>query len=501
LIDVTPPTVNMETPEEWSVFRIGEIILFSGTAGDNAGVSSIEMVFDCDKGNATEVISSYKSGKWSYELETADLEDGYHSMDVWVYDEAGNSAFNMVQFTLLEVENPEVSITTPTNNSIFKLGESVKFTGIATDNKKVTWIHHIIDDNEPVNISREYQVYGDYWSFTWSTTDETVEEGLHRFEVRAFDAVGNYGSDVIYFELDGSPPEVEITSPAENTIFSAGDEIIIKGTASDNYGVATVELFLDNFDPINITKYLVDDEWEYDDWDTSKLFRPEPDIKVRVTDIMGFQTETAIVIIIDAEVPVVDIIEIYNTILVGDTITLEGTASDDLEIVHLELIVENGEPLNITARYIDKSWSCEFDTSNLTEGNLKFAVRATDIVGKQGTDEISVKFISYTTDEDGDEIPDWWEIEHGLNPRTTKDADRDKDNDGFTNLQEYLGDDGLPGNDDYSDPNDESSVPQLKKDGSDDERVNITAVWITIVIIMVIIFIIIIANDVTSTAR
>ncbi|RLI19320.1 hypothetical protein DRO49_00750, partial [Candidatus Bathyarchaeota archaeon] len=43
-------------------------------------------------------------------------------------------------------------------------------------------------------------------------------------------------------------------------------------------------------------------------------------------------------------------------------------------------------------------------------------------------------------DSDGDGIPDQWEIDHGLNPNDPSDAQEDPDNDGLTNLDEYLHD-------------------------------------------------------------
>ncbi len=41
-------------------------------------------------------------------------------------------------------------------------------------------------------------------------------------------------------------------------------------------------------------------------------------------------------------------------------------------------------------------------------------------------------------DRDGDQIPDEWEREHGLNPNDPTDANDDPDGDGFSNLEEYL---------------------------------------------------------------
>jgi len=40
-------------------------------------------------------------------------------------------------------------------------------------------------------------------------------------------------------------------------------------------------------------------------------------------------------------------------------------------------------------------------------------------------------------DTDGDGMPDWWEIQNGLNPLIPSDANLDPDKDGYTNLEEY----------------------------------------------------------------
>jgi uncharacterized repeat protein (TIGR01451 family) len=44
----------------------------------------------------------------------------------------------------------------------------------------------------------------------------------------------------------------------------------------------------------------------------------------------------------------------------------------------------------------------------------------------------------FDEDDDNDGMPDWWEIKHGLDPFDPGDADDDPDDDGSTNLEEYL---------------------------------------------------------------
>lgn len=51
--------------------------------------------------------------------------------------------------------------------------------------------------------------------------------------------------------------------------------------------------------------------------------------------------------------------------------------------------------------------------------------------------QVVLPMSSTITDSDGDGIPDWWEIQYGLNPHDPSDASADPDGDGWTNLQEY----------------------------------------------------------------
>ncbi len=41
-------------------------------------------------------------------------------------------------------------------------------------------------------------------------------------------------------------------------------------------------------------------------------------------------------------------------------------------------------------------------------------------------------------DSDDDGMPDSWERRHGLNPHDRADGSRDQDQDGYTNVEEYL---------------------------------------------------------------
>ncbi len=64
-------------------------------------------------------------------------------------------------------------------------------------------------------------------------------------------------------------------------------------------------------------------------------------------------------------------------------------------------------------------------------------------------------------DIDNDGMYNVFEEEFELDPYNPDDAKLDPDADGFNNLREYLGDDNNPGNNDWSNPKDPNSVPDL----------------------------------------
>jgi hypothetical protein len=49
-----------------------------------------------------------------------------------------------------------------------------------------------------------------------------------------------------------------------------------------------------------------------------------------------------------------------------------------------------------------------------------------------------LKSAAAPADADSDGMPDEWETSRGLNPRDPADGPRDRDNDGYTNVEEYL---------------------------------------------------------------
>lgn len=79
-------------------------------------------------------------------------------------------------------------------------------------------------------------------------------------------------------------------------------------------------------------------------------------------------------------------------------------------------------------------------------------------------------------DDDGDQMPDSWEIENGLDPKDPDDAFLDSDKDGVSNLEEYLA---------GTDPQDKNSSPDKDDEGMSDLLIIIIAVLIVIMVVII----------------
>lgn len=90
-------------------------------------------------------------------------------------------------------------------------------------------------------------------------------------------------------------------------------------------------------------------------------------------------------------------------------------------------------------------------------------------------------------DTDGDGMTDLFERQYKLNPVDASDRDLDPDSDGKTNYEEYLGDDGQPGNTDWTDPNISNKDVGGKTPTEDDYLWAIIAIVVILIIIVILI--------------
>lgn len=131
---------------------------------------------------------------------------------------------------------PTATITSPVNNASFIAGSSLTISATASDTdgsiSKVEFFQGTTKLGEDTSSP---------YTFTWSN----VPAGSYSLTVKATDNTGATGtSSMITITVTNTPPVVNITSPANNTGFTAPASITINATASDADGSITkVEFF------------------------------------------------------------------------------------------------------------------------------------------------------------------------------------------------------------------------------------------------------------------
>lgn len=400
LKDVTNPEIFIESPAEDSKYFPGEILIVNGTAIDNGAIQVLKLVIDSDEVNSIDLIPFLVDGFWSFEISTDDLGYGEHTITIWANDTASNYASITRNIKVIELVEPYVRIQYPSEGLIFKIGDEVKISGVATDNMEVLSLEIIIDNRAPIDITSLLNEGGS-WSYNWDTESYSSFDGWHVIEVWVTDTSGNVATDVVNIILDANFPEVAIDFPEGNEIFKEGDTITLIGTASDECGIDEVLLQFDNDSPIVITGKVVDDNWQYDYRKTQDRESGQHTISISVTDYVGHNSVASVSVIIDAREPEVDIIGIEESVVIGDSITLRGTAFDDVGVEEISLMIDYGDPIIITHTLKDGYWEYAWHTTEMTEGKHSISVLVNDKVNNEASDTITIRFVQETDVEDG----------------------------------------------------------------------------------------------------
>jgi len=184
---------------------------------------------------------------------------------------------------------------------------------------------------------------------------------------------------------DTTPPTGAFTSPDTGAV--VGGTITVTGTASDNSGVATVEVRVDD------GAYRLasgTDNWSLT-LDTTAYPDGAHNLKLRVTDGSGNQSWTDDPIVIDntavSTAPVVAFTSPPPGASVSGTITVTGSASAGAGVSQVEVRVDDG---NYRPASGTTSWSISIDTTGYPDGAHNLKARITDTTGAQAWADLPI---------------------------------------------------------------------------------------------------------------
>jgi PKD repeat protein len=404
-LDKTIPTAN--AGKEITVTE-DTIMNFDGSdSGDNIGITDYKWTFFDGTLQTLDGINP------QYIFHTP----GVYTANLTVTDAAINSASDTIKITVIDISSP---LANAGDDHVVHEGDIVTFDGsVTTDNVEVV-------------------------SYSWTFNDGIMQTlvgvnptyvfesaGVYQVTLTASDDQGNSGTDTVQVTVIDSTWPIADAGPDQ--IVAQDSLVTFDGSSSsDNVGIISyVWTLIDNGEPK--TLYGIDASYYFD----------TPDVYVvtlTVSDAEGyFSNDTLTVIVRDNTAPTIEV-ENYATVVEDNPISFDASKSyDNTGIINYRWIFGDGTVENTSVANVMHIYS--------KPGVYTVDLIVTDIMGNVNDTLISIVVYRDTdadlladfldADDDGDGIPDEWEILYGLNPLDPSDATLDNDGDGLNNIGEY----------------------------------------------------------------
>lgn len=187
---------------------------------------------------------------------------------------------------------------------------------------------------------------------------------------------------------EDQPPEVSLTTPITGSLDGLWTFI---GNALDDNNVDKVEYQVDDGGWFTATGT---DEWSFE-LDTSMFTSDDHVLKLRASDGERFSLEVFFNFTIN-QIPLVVITGHVEGKLYKDNVNFEGTASDDIAVVAVEIRIDSGDWLDLGAL---AAWTYKAPTDDMEEGNHSLEVRVWD--GEKYSDTEETYFNYEASEEPG----------------------------------------------------------------------------------------------------
>ena len=217
-----PPTASITAPADGSSFTLGETINFSGFATD---AEDDDAVVTANLDWSSSIDGAIGTG----DSFSTTLSLGTHTITATATDSGLLTGMDAITVTVNPVGNtaPTASITTPTDGSSFTLGETINFSGFATDTE---------DDDAVITANLDWSSSIDGAIGTGDSFSTTLSLGTHTIVATATDSGLLTGMESITVTVDpagNTAPTASITTPADGSSFTLEETINFSGFATD----------------------------------------------------------------------------------------------------------------------------------------------------------------------------------------------------------------------------------------------------------------------------
>ena len=435
----------------------GSTVCGSITATASALPDVVEVVFAVDDISIGTDAATPFTAQW----DTAAFSDGTHVVRVVGSDGLGNEAQDSAT---VQVQNggdfcdnlPTISITEPADNAV--VDGTIDITATASDDKGVRRVEFFLDGG--MFLSDDVIPYA-------AELDTTAfDEGPHNLRAVAYDTSEQTSQANITINFDRTAPAVSFVSPAANAVINGIASVEVD--ASDNIGLAGVELFVDGNSEggLNAAPFA----WSID---TSLLDSGPVELLAVATDLGGRSGQATRTVNVDW--PPIVLITAPGATVEGSETEIVADASDDLGVQSVAFEVD-GVPVGTDAT---APWSTSWSLCSSGAGGHTVVATATDGSGQDGSDTLVVTVSIPDADGDGvDACGDCDDLDPAISPSAAEtcngydddcdgdvDEDFDVDGDGWTTCPPVpVGDD----DDDVADDDDAADDDDV---GDDDDSV------------------------------
>jgi hypothetical protein len=236
LVDVSInvlPSVELTAPENGSEFTTGDIVSFEATASDEDGsISRVEFFVNNVKvGEETEA---------EYQFEWTSVAGIAEIKAVAIDDLGATDTSNVSIVTIKEPgnTNPEVSITSPSENDQFNSGEFILIVASASDpdeGDNISKVEFLVNEVIVGTVNESP------FEFNW----RSVNGGSTILTAKAFDTKGgSTTSGPVNINLN-FPPSIELTDPLDGAEVTLNDQVLIAANPNDLDGtISKVEFYV-----------------------------------------------------------------------------------------------------------------------------------------------------------------------------------------------------------------------------------------------------------------
>ncbi len=372
ICSITNPIINMRVPGNLNIV---------GTCVDDDGVSEVWLILD-----GGDPVKAEGKEFWSYYLDTNNLAEGPHTIEVWGVDINGLSSKDKPKkkaFVTWNLDRRQ-PVTKVTNHTLGELvSGKITLKGTISDGNGIKALYYSLDNGETytqIKISEDKK--NALWNFELPIDTRISKDGPAILWLKAIDNMGSVGiSSYLYF-IDNTKPDVKVVSPKEDEVCKG--IFTVAGFAKDKVGLQKLSWTFngqtEDFELVPGNPY-----WAKE-IDTRSIGGKKTEFKVTALDTAGNVVTIEKTILLDQELdkPVVTIQSpAKDSVISGlsGSVFVRGIVTDDDGVSSVSYSLDGEPAIEIPSEGV---FSAQLEAENLPYGQHKITVVATDRNGTKG---------------------------------------------------------------------------------------------------------------------